>query len=72
MPAIKRPPKKPPGPRKALEAAAKRAAGKIMARQRESGVAAPSVPAVEFDDVTGWADVPKYTAPATEARRRFV
>ena len=68
----KRKPKKPLGPRKALEAMAQRMAARIMARQREKGAAKPSVRVVEFDDVTGWADVPKYTAPASEVRRRFV
>lgn len=68
----KRKPKRPHGPRKALEAMAQRMAAKMMARQRERDAAEPSVHVVEFDDVTGWADVPKHTAPALEVRRRFV
>jgi hypothetical protein len=66
----KRKPKRPLGPRKALEAMALRMAANVMARQRKRiGAAEPSVHVVEFDDITGWADVPKHTAPSQEARR---
>jgi hypothetical protein len=68
----KKKPKKPLGPRKALEAMALRMAAKIMARQRERGAFAPAGSTVVFDDATGWADVPRYTSPERESKRRFV
>ena len=64
--------KKPLGPRKALEAMAARLGAEIMARQRERGAQVPAGSAVVFDDVTGWADVPRYTSPERESKRRFV
>lgn len=64
-------PKKPLGPRKALEAKALRLGAKIMAKQRKKA-GEHSGPAVAFDDATGWADVPRYTSPKLESKRRFV
>ena len=64
--------KKPLGPRKALEALAQKLAAQIVKRQLERGIPEPVAPAVVFDDVTGWADVPRQTTPSREVRRRFI
>lgn len=64
--------KKPPGPRKALEAMAARLGDEIMARQRERGAQVSPESTVVFDEATGWADVPRDTSPMLESRRRFI
>ncbi len=64
--------KKALGPRKALEALAQKLGAHVVKRQRERGIPAPSAPAVEFDDVAGWADVPKQMMPSGGVQRRFI
>lgn len=64
--------KKPLGPRKALEELARKIGAQVVKRQRERGIPEPSAPSVEFDEVTGWADVPRQTMPSRKGRRRFI
>lgn len=67
MGAVRRPKgkaKKPLGPRKAIEALALKLAAQIVKRQLERGIPEPSAPSVEFDEATGWADVPRQTMPS--------
>ena len=64
--------KKPLGPRKALEELARKLATQVVKRRQERGIPEPTTPAIEFDDVTGWADVPRQTMPSGEVRRRFI
>jgi hypothetical protein len=69
--AAKGKPKKPLGPREAVEAMALRLAADIMAGQRERATPAPAGSAVVLDNITGRADVPRYAARALESKRRF-
>lgn len=64
--------KRPLGPRKEIEALARKLAAQVVKRQLERGMSKPTAPAVEFDDVTGWADVPRQTTPSGKVRRRFM
>lgn len=61
--------KKPLGPRQAAYATAARSARAIIKRQ-SMRAASPSVSDELFDPVSGWADVPRQTAPTEESRRR--